>query len=243
MSSVENHYRSFLAERYSWMSGGHDTQVERSRKMLESVGVGGSDGRNAVDLGCGSGYQSLALAEMGFSVTAVDTSEALLEELRSRVEGQQIATVLGDMTDASVYASAAPFQVAVCMGDSLVHLDEVEHVRQMFGGLHGVLEEGGKLVLSFRDLSQELTGIDRAIPVRLDDTSLMATFLEYTDRHVNVHDMAFDRLHGEWKMAKSSYRKLRLSGDEIASMLTDIGFGDIQKSVERGFVLISAART
>lgn len=242
-STVEDHYDQFLAARYTWMSGGHASQVEKNRKVLTDFGFIGRPGAMALDLGCGSGYQSLALAALGFSVIAVDTSKQLLDELSSLAASKSISVVRGDMCNCETYESHAPFDAVVCMGDTLLHVPSPEHIQQLFADIYVHTAGGGKLLLSFRDLSTELKGIDRAIPVRLDEHDLMATFLEYTESHVNVHDMLFSQQDGQWQMTKSAYQKLRLSGDAAVSMLTKAGYTNICKTVERGLTVIAADKT
>jgi methylase of polypeptide subunit release factors len=69
--------------------------------LLELLGVtapsGGSTGV-ALDLGCGSGFQSVALADIGFrQVIAVDTSAKLLAELETHRADRAIQTLLADL--------------------------------------------------------------------------------------------------------------------------------------------------
>jgi hypothetical protein len=64
--------------------------------------------------------------------------------------------------------------------------------------LRRCIEPGGQLIVSFRDLTFELKGADRMIPVRMDEERLLATFLEYEPEHVVVHDFVFDRSEGKW---------------------------------------------
>ncbi|MER6381311.1 class I SAM-dependent methyltransferase [Streptomyces sp. NPDC001250] len=84
MTTAIGHYARLLAEHYTWMPGGDIAAVaEDQTRLLSELGVRpGAAGTLAVDLGCGPGPQSLALASLGFSpVLAVDTSEPLLAEL------------------------------------------------------------------------------------------------------------------------------------------------------------------
>ncbi|MCG5466749.1 class I SAM-dependent methyltransferase [Micromonospora sp. MED01] len=78
------HYGGFLADHYTWIFGApYMTLVEEQFDALRRAGVAGPNGTGlAVDLGCGSGLQSVALARMGYpSILAVDSSAKLLAEL------------------------------------------------------------------------------------------------------------------------------------------------------------------
>ena len=62
-------------------------------------------------------------------------------------------------------------------------------------------EGGTDLTLSlitFRDLSSELTELDRLIPVRSDENTIFTCFLEYELETVKVHDIVYNRNQGKW---------------------------------------------
>lgn len=81
MNTVKEHYDRQLADIYSWMAGGFETVTERNRVFLRQIEIDKLPRGLAIDLGAGSGFQFVPLAEFGFSVVAVDFSSALLTEL------------------------------------------------------------------------------------------------------------------------------------------------------------------
>lgn len=240
MASVEEHYEGLLARHYTWMRGDYETRVRENRTLFENLGILPEKGGKALDLGCGSGFQTLALARLGFDVTGVDSSEALLRELEGRKNANLgVHAILGDMRDPRTYAEHAPFEVAVCMGDTLTHLRSKEEAANLVRDVHENLEEGGRLVLQFRDLTEELEGADRAIPVRTDDDErVMATFLEYEAEHVNVHDMVFVKGSSGWSMHKSAYKKVRLGAEDVVGFMERAGFEVVSSDESGGFTTI-----
>src|SRR5580704_15994731 len=98
MSGVEEHYSSLLATHYTWMFGtSFEAKVAEQRTILEDALAGASRGL-AVDLGRGPGFQTIALAELGYSpVVAMDTSAELLEELQSNADSHDVVVVQGDL--------------------------------------------------------------------------------------------------------------------------------------------------
>jgi predicted RNA methylase len=69
MTAAADHYDRLLAAHYTWMLGGDITALATDQAhLLSDLGVrAGLRGALAVDLGCGPGTQSLALAELGFA--------------------------------------------------------------------------------------------------------------------------------------------------------------------------------
>ena len=240
MASVEEHYEKLLARHYSWMRGDFDSKVRESLAFFEETGVSPRSGGKALDLGCGSGFQSIPLADLGFSVLSVDTSGVLLDELRKRAEDREIQAVLGDIRDPGVYTAEGPFEAALCMGDTLTHLGTTGEVEALLCDVRGAMEQVGTLILEFRDYTEELKGADRAIPVRMEDDRIMATFLEYEAGRVNVHDIVFEKGAQGWEAKKSAYQKLRLGAEEVAGLLERAGFRIVSRGEGGGFVRIVA---
>ena len=224
------------------MFGNFDAKVQENKDFFELTGIEPRSGGMALDLGCGSGFQSIALANIGFRVLSVDMCETLLNELRNRSAGRDINAVQGDILDYSIYADKGPFEVAVCMGDTLTHLQKTREVSALFANIYPHLEEGGRLALSFRDLTAELKGTDRIIPVRSDDDKIMAAFLEYEETQVKVHDIVFIKVDSGWELRKSVYRKLRIGMHQVHDFLRHLGFSVISSEVQKGFSVIVAQK-
>jgi len=241
MSQVAEHYENLLAEYYTWMAGDFEARVAEQRSLLERLGLTSSRGGQAVDLGCGPGFQSLALARLGHRVLAIDLSARLLAELEGRRGTLPIETLRADVREVERLAPAGT-EVIVCMGDTLTHLETRADVERLLAGAFARLAPGGWLGLSFRDLTTELTGLDRFIPVRSDERTIMTCVLEYEAETVKVHDLVHVREGQGWTLRKSWYRKLRLGPDWVEARLGDVGFGDIHREEARGLVILRARK-
>ena len=230
MDDVRQHYESLLAKHYTWMFGtSFEAKVAEQRAILEealSLKTVNDHRGLAVDLGCGPGYQALALAESGYApVLAIDTSAALLEELRSHQGSLSVKTVEGDILNLGQFVAPQSAQVVVCMGDTITHLESRSAVLTLVRAVNKALVPGGTFVITYRDLSAELTGVDRFIPVHSDDQRVMTCFLEFDQpESVLVHDLVYTREKKQWKLEKSSYRKLRLPVKWLEDAMTSAGF-------------------
>jgi SAM-dependent methyltransferase len=228
MPTVSEHYENLLAHHYSWMfNQSFEEKVAEQRRFLEEVLLAAeAERRLAIDLGAGPGFQSVALAELGFRrVVAVDTSEILLRELEGNRKGWPIETICADIEHLDQIAKAEQANVILCMGDTLTHLQSKADVAKLFRDAYNSLAPGGTLVLTFRDLTMELQGLDRFIPVRSEADKIMMCFLEFEDaEQVRVHDLIYVLGPGGWELEKSSYAKLRLSLMWVSEQLVGVGF-------------------
>jgi SAM-dependent methyltransferase len=239
MASVEEHYDSLLAPYYSWLFGGSDLKIKEYRNFFNDHGIRPARSGVAVDLGAGSGFQSIPLAESGFNVIAVDTNQLLLTELQEKAKKLPIETVRDNMLH-FVEHSPAEIEIIVCMGDSLTHLQKPEEVQLLIDKSYRALGHDGILILSFRDMTKALTGLDRFIPVKSDTNHIFTCFLEYEAQHVKVHDIVYEMVKDKWTMKKSVFRKLRISSQWVKDILVGLGFRIAAVDVQMGMVQIVA---
>ena len=239
--SVAEHYEKVLADVYSWMFGGFESGVQRNTEFfnVHNLKPGGSG--VAVDLGAGCGFQSIPLARAGFSVTAIDIDAKLLEELKTHCGDLPVTVVRDDLMNFDVHLKDNA-ELIVCMTDTLLHLDSKEKVDALFTKVFTALETGGKFIITFRDLTHELTDMDRFLPVRSDEDIIFTCFLEYEPETVKVHDIVYKKTDGKWDLFKSWYRKLRLSKEWVDTQLAKCGYNDLNSTVENGLVTIIARK-
>lgn len=244
MNATRDHYETLLAKHYSRGMGGFEAKAAENAAFFERQGLRPRSSGRAADLGAGSGFQAVPLAKAGFSVTAVDFSPTLLAELASRAGELAITAVQGDLmdVDALLPKSVGPVELAVCMGDTLSHLESPAAVGAFLGKVHGVLEKDGRLVLGFRDQERELAGTDRFLPVFADDSLVFTCFLEYGLEHIDVTDLFHVRTDSGWALEKSAYRKVRLTRSAVADMLGAAGFRLEHEESARGMVSIIAGK-
>ncbi len=235
MATVKQHYEEVLADVYSWMYGGFENGLNRNRDFIKKHGLTPKGSALAVDLGAGSGFQTIPLAEAGYHVTAIDLSVKLLNELMVNSKDLPITIVQGDLLEFDSYVNNKP-ELIVCMTDTILHLDSKDMVYLLFRKVFAALEPGGRFVITFRDLTYELKDQDRFIPVRSDDNAVFTCFLEYEPETVKVHDIVYRKIDGKWNLSKSFFRKLRLSREWVEEQLIQSGFKILVSDFKNGFM-------
>jgi SAM-dependent methyltransferase len=245
MASVSEHYERLLSTHYVWMLGVSFEEKVKEQKAFLSQTLGPlPKPALAVDLGCGPGFQTIALAELGFSpVIAVDTSSELLEELRSHVGEFPVQIKKVDLRELPAIVPAGQATVIVCLGDTLTHLPGKGDVTALFRAAFDVLRPGGRFVVTYRDLTTEVYGTDRFIPVRNDEDKIMTCFLEFESAEwVVVHDLVYVREGAGWSLKKGSYRKLRLGVEWVCEELGKAGFRGVSRDLSGRLVGVAATK-
>jgi S-adenosylmethionine-dependent methyltransferase len=101
-----------------------------------------------VDAGGGTGQVAVPLAVLGYQVTVVDTSAAMLATCAERAAeegGAAVAIVQGDAAEVATLLGAASHDAALCHG----LLGEVAEPAALLAALAEVLRAGGVLSLTF----------------------------------------------------------------------------------------------
>jgi SAM-dependent methyltransferase len=233
--TAKEHYENHLANFYSWMIGDFDEKMNAFKSFCVQREIKPFSSTVAIDLGAGTGIQSLALASLGFEVLAIDFNDKLLEELEARGKDYRIQFIKDDIRVSSMYIDKHP-ELVVCAGDTITHLDSIGEVNQLLKDIYSALVSEGRIVISFRDYSNELKDTSRFIPVKNDPNKILTCFLEYFDSKVRVTDIFHERIEAKWHQKISSYEKLRIPKIDFSKMLIGCGFNITFESMENGML-------
>ena len=239
---AQDHYDSFLAERYAWISGGMDHQIRKNKDFFSTHSVTPRNNCIAIDLGAGCGFQSMSLALLGYSVIAVDFSGPLLDDLRSHAGTLPIVIVRSDIRTWSSWAGRHPGLI-ICMGDTLTHLPGIPEVRDLIRNCFSELATGGRLVLTLRDYSREPDGAVVVIPVQREADRIFLCKLEYHPDTLIVEDILYSCDRGRWARDAGKYMKIRIDPDTLTGVLTGAGFTIDYSSVDNGMITVIAQKT
>lgn len=236
--TAKDHYDNHLGNFYSWMYGDFAAKRQEQEQFFRNNEITPQLSTRAIDLGAGHGVQTVALLRLGFQVTAVDFNDQLLHELIVNAEGR--ATIVNADLNSFLTHYRERAAVITCMGDTLTHLKSIAEVTSLLEESNRVLFDHGKLILSFRDLTSELSDVNRFIPVKSDDSRIATCFLEYFTEYVMVYDIVHERIDGEWRQKISYYPKLRLNLQIMRGLLASTKFEIVHtETINRMIYLIA----
>lgn len=121
-------------------------RIIKAKNVLKKIELTNTQ-HTALDLGCGSGAYSLALCDLGFSkIHAVDyCTEVFHPSLKA---DNRIQTHLMDirLIDDSMFQD---MDLILCTGDTILYLNNIEEISQLFSHVNKILNHEGVFLLEF----------------------------------------------------------------------------------------------
>ena len=129
-------FYSEIAPYYDTIFPVGDQQIKFLKEMI------GEGVQSIIDIACGNGGHAIRLAKDGYIVTAIDSDEEMIRTAREKadLEGCELALLQAKM-DTLKEQITGQFDFAMCIGNSLVHLDTVECVSTFLKSLYSCLHE------------------------------------------------------------------------------------------------------
>lgn len=200
-----------------------------AEQLRKWVGVG----VHVIDIGCGTGVHSVALAKLGFTCTALDLNEAILQQLTQRAVAAEVAveTICGDMRR---FTLAKPVDGAIqffyVLQNVLYRRDEqIDCLKAVYNAL----KPGGIFLADWLPEENNLRLYPPGKRFLLEDRLLnggtrQRVWSEAVIRSEKVRDLVF---HYERNLPDGRVEKetvispmARLTAAEIRQMLTEAGF-------------------
>jgi len=182
-------------------------------------------GKAALDLCCGRGRCSIALAKKGFTVTGVDKTRFLLDKARAKARAAKVKIrwIQMDMRD---FVRPDAFDLALSMFTSFGYFDDKTQDTAVLRNLSVSLRPAGAVLIDA--VGKEI--LAKTFQPTTSDVYPDGTVL--VERHEVVDD--WTRVRNEWILlrkgrAKSFKFHLTVySGQEMRDRLEEVGFADVR---------------
>ena len=120
--------------------------------------------QNLLDIGCGTGLLSIGLSDYFDSISAIDTNEKMLEIARQSAGSKSINFDRISMLDIDTRFEEMSFDTALCFGNTIVHLQNMEEIEQFFKKVRFVLKKGGMFLFQLINYNFVLDSILKGLP-------------------------------------------------------------------------------
>jgi SAM-dependent methyltransferase len=160
------------------------------------------DGCRILDLCCGAGQIAIGLTELGYQVTGVDGSEAMLEFARANAPGAEFIRA-----DARDFRLPDKFQAVISAFDSLNHIMELEELKTVFRNVHDAMEDDG---------------------VFLFDLNMVRASYKPEEK-LKRYDVTMFRLEdASWRRSDLTLFQRYYSPDDVVTALVECGFSRVK---------------
>jgi ubiquinone/menaquinone biosynthesis C-methylase UbiE len=193
-----------VAGAYDAWAPAYDTDANRTRDLAATVlrrGPLNVAGRRVLEIGCGTGANTVWLAERSESVLALDFSGEMLRRAAARVRADGVRFVEHDLRSAWPLPDAS-VEVVV----AVLVLEHVESLLPVFAESARVLGNGGEVFLCELHPMRQLAGQQAEfVHPRTKEPVRVPAFLHETSEYVNAGLAAgFEVTHlGEWRDPES----------------------------------------
>jgi SAM-dependent methyltransferase len=215
---------SFWRELYPFMFP-EQRIAAADEQVANAVALTKPPGKSALDLCCGPGRCSIALAKKGFSVTGVDKTKFLLDKARAsaRAAHLTIEWVQADMRD---FVRPDSFALVLSMFTSFGYFDDRREDMIVLQNMFKSLQPGGACLI-------EVLGKERLAKMFQSTTS---TILPDGTLMVERHEIFDDwtRVRNEWLLIKNGkvkrfqFHHTVYSGLELRDRLERAGFTGVK---------------
>jgi ubiquinone/menaquinone biosynthesis C-methylase UbiE len=214
-----------ITEYYNYIFPLNKTQVEFVRNSFKET-------RNLslLDIGFGTGNLTLELSKIFKEVTGIDLDKTMLSKAEKNISEsvRNLKFMNLDMLKIDATFGDNTFDVIVCFGNTLVHLDSEEYILDFFIKTRRVLSDGGKLLF-------QIINYDRIIDKGINGLPTIENEIIKFERNYTYHKernvIDFETILTIKENTRQISNKIELypiRKSQIAKLLFKAGFTDIR---------------
>ncbi len=185
-----------------------------------------------IDIGCATGKLAAGLSAFGHEVTAIDLDGRMIEtaERKYMQKGMKLKFMQENMLEIGRVFEADYFDAAVCVGNTIVHLEGYEKIKEFFGAVNKILKPGAIFIA-------QILNYDRIISQKINKLALIENDEIKFERHYDLDTAKNGGLiifktkltvkRGGGAVIENESPLYPAKKNEIESALSAAGFSDI----------------
>jgi len=242
MNEDQNKFYSSISKYYSEIFPYNPMQLQFVKNR-----VGEMKRKQVLDIGCANGELAFQLTNEGAKVIGIDLNEDLLQQAKrcsrfrsatsykreSEPDNYRIASPnpkfqLGNMLDLETDFQPGQFDVVLCFGNTLVHLQTIELIQQMLKGVFTILKTGGKFLLQILNYDYILGKNITELPlIETDNIRFIRKYLIEQNNPLISFQTRLD-LKQEKRIVSNETSLFALKSADLVSLLESSGFYAIE---------------
>ena len=189
MNSNEKFYDS-VSSFYDEMIG-LDKAVKNRMKQIEKIILPGM--KNAADIGCGTGIDSIALSKLGFNVTSFDPSKKMLKIAKenSKKFNTKIA-FLNYSADCIPQKYFNKFDLVVSLGNTFANIPNLKLLKS-FKSCTKILMKEGRFIFQILNYQKILKEKKRIIKISANNEKYFIRFYDFDKNKIQFNILSFSK--------------------------------------------------
>jgi SAM-dependent methyltransferase len=251
MANDTSNFYNAIADDYHWLFRDWDAQLDREglnlRRIFREYGI-----RTVLDASCGPGTQAVALAQLGFAVTAADPSPGMLTRAKQNAAHYRVLdkiTFLQSDFQNLHNCGCGPFDAVITKGNSIPHLLYDEQLEETLLIFYEMLRPGGLLLIGMRDFEPLLEDRPRFMPGRAHDEpeEQIITFdiWDWDDGPpitVTINTFIVRGRNDTYRVIKRPVVFRALTAEEVQVVISEVGFQNFQAQHDRWELIMTATK-
>ncbi|OIJ12313.1 hypothetical protein BKP35_10950 [Anaerobacillus arseniciselenatis] len=174
-----------------------------------------------LDLAAGTGNHSIALAKLGYKVTATDLDQNMVEKIKEKAAANNVPIETHQLAMEELdQFQETRFTTIICIGNSFVHLQSFEDVANVVSEMYDLLDAGGKLFIQTVNYDRVLSdGITKLPDIERENIAFYRTYEHQQDKII---------FKGTLTVADQTYENevslLPLTSEQLGQILREANF-------------------
>jgi len=213
---------------YEELSDVYDIVFRKNPRAVEFLVGLTRDGGRVLDCACGTGTYACALAERGRDVVGIDLDAAMIRLARKKCRGSNVRFITGDMRGVEALLGDERFDLAFCIGNSVVHLPGPSAIGDFFRGVRGLLAGNGAFVVQTVNFDRLLANGATELP-SIENGEHGVRFRRFYDFEESKRFVRFRaELSVRGGTSENEVRLVVLRSAELAELLESAGYGRVE---------------
>jgi len=223
-------YNQTFMKFYRELSKVYDIVFPRDDTTLKYLCKNLKGNSKVLDLACGTGTYSIALAQRGHRVDGIDLGEEMITQAKGK-GGLFADFVVGDMTKAKDIFIGKKYDFVFCIGNSIVHLKNKEKIQQLIKDDYDILIDDGSLVIQIINFDRVIENNIKSLP-RIYRAEKGVEFIRNYNYLENENKIEFNTeliisKDGKEDKYENSVDLIALKMEELKAMFVNAGFKNI----------------
>ncbi|MBC8059262.1 MAG: class I SAM-dependent methyltransferase [Clostridiaceae bacterium] len=149
---------------YKELSAVYDIIFPKDKVTLEFLVVNLKEKSKVLDLACGTGTYAIAIGEKGHEVIGVDLDEAMIGLAKDKTSYDNVHFYEANMLELHKIIKDETFDLIYCIGNSLVHLNDIEKIEKFACDIYSRLENQGEFIVQIINYDRILINDIKELP-------------------------------------------------------------------------------